>query len=264
MRLSIQADLDYHFREPTDVLLALEVAQTPDQKLVEDLLKVGGAGPLRPIPDEDGISRRTWMRAQGSFHAEYRATVDVDHRPEDLAALRASELIGLPAGVVPYLWPSRYCEADRFEPFVEQRFGALAGGAKIQAMAEWVSREMAYVPGSSDTATTAADVFVSRQGVCRDYAHLLASFARAAGIPARLISAYAWRLDPPDFHALVEVWLDGAWHGVDASGLAPPEGLVRICSGRDATDIAFMTSFGFAEMIGQRVSVKQVDEPAPV
>ena len=94
--------------------------------------------------------------------------------------------------------------------------------------------------------TTAADAFVSRQGVCRDYAHLMASFARAAGMPARLVSAYAWRLEPPDFHAVVEVWLDGAWHLLDATGLAPIEGLARICVGRDATDIAFMTIFGEA------------------
>ena len=261
MRLTIHADLAYFFREPADVLLALEVAQTPDQILVEDLLRVGGAGPLRPIPDEDGVSRRTWMRAEGSFHAQYRATVDVDRMPADLSALHASDLIGLPAGVVPYLWPSRYCEADRFEPFVEHRFGKLEGGSKILAMAEWIGREMAYVAGSSDTATTAADVFVSRQGVCRDYAHLMAAFARAAGIPARLVSAYAWRLDPPDFHALVEVWLDGAWHAVDPTGLAPLEGLVRICAGRDATDIAFMTSFGPAELVSQSVLVERLDEP---
>ena len=67
-------------------------------------------------------------------------------------------------------------------------------------------------PGSSDATTTAVDAFVSRHGVCRDFAHLMASFARAAGIPARLVSAYAWRLEPPDFHAVVEVWLDGGWH----------------------------------------------------
>ena len=76
----------------------------------------------------------------------------------------------------------------------------------------------------------------------------MASFARAAGVPARLASAYAWRLDPPDFHAVVEVWLDGAWHFLDATGLAPTEGLARICVGRDATDIAFMTIFGAAQM----------------
>ena len=88
----------------------------------------------------------------------------------------------------------------------------------------------------------------------------MASFARAAGIPARLVSAYAWRLDPPDFHAVVEVWLDGAWHLVDATRLAPLEGLVRIAVGRDATDIAFMTIFGEAIMQRQSVTVTQVGE----
>jgi len=157
--------------------------------------------------------------------------------------------------VVAYLWPSRYCEADRFETFVERQFGGIEGGAKLLAMREWIGSEMDYVPGSSDTRTTAADAFVARQGVCRDYAHLMATFARAAGVPARLTSVYAWRLDPPDFHAVVEVWLDGAWHFLDATGLAPTEGLARICVGRDATDIAFMTIFGAATMNAQSVTV---------
>jgi transglutaminase-like putative cysteine protease len=83
----------------------------------------------------------------------------------------------------------------------------------------------------------------------------MAAFARAAGIPARLVSAYAWQLDPPDFHAVVDVWLDDGWHLVDASGLAPVEGLVRVAVGRDATDISFMTIFGYAELVSQEVCV---------
>jgi len=171
-----------------------------------------------------------------------------------------SPLPDLPPEVVPYLWPSRYCEADRFEAFVDKTFGALEGGAKLVAMAEWIKREMGYAAGSSDSTTTAVDAFVSRLGVCRDFAHLMASFARAAGIPARLVSAYAWGLKPPDFHAVVEVWLDGGWHLVDASGLAPTEGLVRICVGRDATDIAFMTIFGVGQMRAQSIQVTRLDE----
>ena len=260
MRLNIQVELDYAFAEPTDILLAIEVAPLPDQRLIEDLLTVGGAiGPLRPIAGEEGVGRRTWLRAQGPLQARYTASIEVEHKLPDLAALAASPLPSLPAGVVPYLWPSRYCEADRFEAFVEQRFGTLAGGAKVAAMAAWIRAEMAYVPGASNTATTATDAFVSRQGVCRDYAHLLAAFARAASIPARMVSAYAWRLDPPDFHALVEVWLDGGWQLVDATGLAPLDGLARIAVGRDATDIAFMTSFGPAQLIAQSVSVSRED-----
>jgi transglutaminase-like putative cysteine protease len=241
------------------VLLALEVVQLPDQRLIEDLLTVGGAtGPLNPIAGEHGIGRRTWLGAAGRLHARYTAEVEIARDPPDLDRLAADPLTRLPADVVPYLWPSRYCEADRFEAFVEARFAALAGGAKVAAMAAWINREMTYAPGASDTSTTAADAFVSRRGVCRDYAHLLATFARAAGIPARLVSAYAFGLDPPDFHALVEVWLDGAWHLADATGKAPLEGVVRIAAGRDATDVAFMTSFGPAELVAQSVSVTRL------
>lgn len=259
MRLKIDVDLDYHFPQAADVLLAVEVAPMPDQHLVEDLLEVSGAGPLLPIVGEEGIGQRTWFRAEGAVKARYTATVEVERSPVPLDSLAIVPLKELPGEIVPYIWPSRYCEADRFEGFVEKRFGEIEGGAKILAMAEWIRGELDYVPGSSDVRTTASDAFVARCGVCRDYAHLLASFARAAGVPARLVAAYAWQLDPPDFHALVEVWLDDGWHLVDATGLAPIEGIVRIGIGRDATDIAFMTIFGAAEMNSQSVKVRRVN-----
>jgi len=77
-------------------------------------------------------------------------------------------------------------------------------------------------------------------------------------MPARMVSAYAWTLDPPDFHAVVEVYLDGGWYLVDPTGLAPVEGLVRIGVGRDATDISFMTIFGSATMKRQQVLVERL------
>jgi transglutaminase-like putative cysteine protease len=260
MRLNIQVELDYFFSCATDVLLAIEVAQTADQRLVEDLLRIGGAGPLRPIAGEEGVGRRTWLTGEGPFHASYRATVDVERAAGPIDGLGIEARRDLPSEVIPYLWPSRYCESDRFEGFVERKFGAIAGGAKVAAMADWIHREIDYTIGSSDANTTAADAFVARQGVCRDYAHLLASFARAAGVPARLVSAYALKLEPPDFHAVVEVWLGDAWRLVDATRLAPLDGIVRICVGRDATDIAFMTSFdGVATMNQQKVEVSSTD-----
>ena len=260
MRLNIEVELNYRFAEATDVLLAVEAAQLPDQILIEDLLTIDGVGPLRAIAGEDGIGRRTWMRAEGAFHASYRATVEIDRPLPDIGPLPAVPRRELPAEVIPYLWPSRYCEADRFEAFVARQFGDLEGGAQLGAMADWIHRRLDYCPGSSDSNTTAADTFVSRQGVCRDYAHLFAAFARAAGVPARLVSAYGWKVDPPDFHALVEVWLDGGWHLIDPSRLAPLDGVVRICVGRDATDIAFMTSFGVAELHDQSVTVTREGE----
>jgi transglutaminase-like putative cysteine protease len=259
MRLNIQIELDYDVPDAADILLAVEAAQLPDQILVADLLTVDGAtGPLVPVAGEHGIGRRTWLHAHGPLRATYSATLDVDRTLAPLADLPICPLAQLPPEAIAYLWPSRYCESDKFETFVECHFGALEGGAKLLAMRDWIRGEMAYVPGSSTPETTAADAFVARQGVCRDYAHLMASFARAAGVPARLTSAYALDLQPPDFHAVVEVWLDGAWHFLDATGLAPPEGFARICVGRDATDIAFMTIFGSAVMNSQNVTVTRV------
>src|SRR5262245_54915926 len=107
MRLKIAVELDYVFPQPADVLLTLEVAQQPDQRLVEDLLTIDGVGPRRPIDGEDGIGRRTWMRAHGPFHANYRAVVDVDRQVADLASLPGATPRELPAEVVPYLCPSR-------------------------------------------------------------------------------------------------------------------------------------------------------------
>jgi transglutaminase-like putative cysteine protease len=261
MRLSIDALLDYDLTAPADLLFAVEVAQMADQRLVEDRLTIGGVEPLVPITGEEGVGRRTWTRGTGRFTARYTALVDIERIVPDIATLPADDLRTLPAMVVPYLFPSRYCEADKFRGLICGDFAHLAGGAKVAAMSAWIGDHLAYLPGTSDIATTAVDTFVSRQGVCRDYAHLLIAMVRAADIPARMVAGYAWNLNPPDFHALVEVWLGGAWQLIDPTRLAQPEAIARIGVGRDATDISFLTIFGEARLIEQRVSVSRLDSP---
>jgi transglutaminase-like putative cysteine protease len=259
MRLKIEATLDYILPEPSDVLLAVEAAPTHEQRLIDDRLRVSAGEPLRTVPGDDGIGRRTWVKAAGAFHADYCGTFEVERECEPLGGLPVTPRRELPAHVIPYLWPSRFCQSDRFISFVSRQFGHLEGGSAVMAMAQWIQENIAYEMGASNGSTSAVDTFVARAGVCRDYAHVMAALTRAAGIPARLVSAYAWQLDPPDFHAVVDVWLDGRWRLVDASGLAPVEGLVRIAVGRDATDIAFMTIFGTAEFVAQKVSVTRLD-----
>jgi transglutaminase-like putative cysteine protease len=259
MRLSIDARLDYWLAAPADLLFALEVAQTPDQKLVDDLLRIGGVAPLRPIAADNGLGRRTWTHGEGRVSAHYTATVDVARDGGTLHGLAADDVKLLPADVVPFLFPSRYCESDRFDAVVRREFGQFEGGDRVETMAAWIRGHLDYAAGSSDATTTATDTYVAHRGVCRDFAHLLIAFVRAADIPARMVAAYAWRLDPPDFHAVVEVWLDGAWRLIDPTGLAPVEGLARIGVGRDATDISFLTIFGEAECLGQTVTVERLD-----
>lgn len=255
MILSIDVVLDYALPRPRDVLLQIEAAAMADQRILDSHFTVTSPDPLRAVDGEEAIGQRTWARGEGRLRAEYRARIDIDRVDLDLSRLDAAAPAELPALVIPYVLPSRYCESDRFEAFVERDFADRRGGAKVLAMRDWIARHIDYEAGISTGETTAADTFVRRAGVCRDYAHLLATFARAAMIPARLVSAYAPGVTPPDFHALVEVWLAGSWHIIDATGMARPSEVARIAVGRDATDIAFMTIFGTAELIEQSVQV---------
>jgi transglutaminase-like putative cysteine protease len=258
MRLSIEVDLEYHFRDGADVLLQIEAAALPDQRLEQEALSVFSDSPIRAVVGEDGIGQRCWGRGHGAWHAEYRAIVAIDRPTIDFATLAPTPARLLDGQLTPYLLPSRYCQSDRFEGFVHREFGRLQGGTLARALTEWVADSLTYASNSSSGETTALDTFASRSGVCRDYAHLLVALARAGGIPARCVSAYAPGVDPPDFHAVAELWLAGGWHLVDATRMAGCGDIARVCVGRDATDIAFMTVFGETEMRRQSVRVTRI------
>ncbi|CAM3137188.1 Transglutaminase-like domain-containing protein [Sphingomonas antarctica] len=257
MQIAIDVTLDYRLPSAHDVLLQIEAAAMADQRIVESNFLVTSPERLRAVPGEESIGQRTWAYADRQLQVSYHALVDVDRPVVDLASLSVADPRDLPALVVPYLLPSRYCQADKLESFVHRRFADTSGGAKVVEMRDWIARNVEYASGTSSSETTAADTFTTRTGVCRDFAHLLASFARAAMIPARLVSAYAPGVEPPDFHAVVEVWLEDGWHLLDATGMAKCNEIVRIGVGRDATDIAFMTIFGSADMVSQIVNVRR-------
>ena len=103
---------------------------------------------------------------------------------------------------------------------------------------------LAYVPGSSLPTDGAARTLLARRGVCRDFAHLVVAMLRALDVPARVVAVYAPGLDPMDFHAVAEAHVEGDWHVVDATTLAPRGTLLRIATGRDASDTAFLSSYG--------------------
>ncbi|HEY0325270.1 MAG TPA: transglutaminase family protein, partial [Allosphingosinicella sp.] len=175
----------------------------------------------------------------------------------DVATLPAVPPHELPGETVPYLLDSLYCPATRFQTYVESEFCGLEGGALIAAFRDFIHDRFRYVAGASGLETTALDTFVRREGVCRDYAHLLITLARAAAIPARMASVYAIGVDPPDFHAVAEVFLGGEWHLVDATGMASEGQMAKIGIGRDAADVAFLSAFGRCEMVEQKVEVRE-------
>jgi transglutaminase-like putative cysteine protease len=254
VKLQIDVQLDYWFEQPCDVLLQIEVAAVPGQMIAESAISTDAA--LTRVAAQDGVGTRAWLEAEGQLLVDFTARVTIERQAHDYSALPSTALHQLPGEAVQYLMASRYCPSDQFATLVPDEFGALEGGAKIGAMRDWIAGHLSYVPGASDASTTAIDTFVARQGVCRDYAHLMIALARSADIPARIASVYAPGASPPDFHAVAEIFLGGEWHIVDATGMASARDAAVIGIGRDAGDVAFLTAFGPLMMNSQSVSVR--------
>ncbi|OGN48019.1 MAG: transglutaminase [Caulobacterales bacterium RIFCSPHIGHO2_01_FULL_67_30] len=255
MKLRVRAELVYRFDPPTDAIYKIQVAHWPGQDILEETLTFDPPVEFHEDEDVDFGARTLRCHVEGEVTLTYEAVVENGVLKGLPPSVSQHDWGELPAEVLPYLQPSRYCPSDQFGRFVTREFGDTSGGARVLAILNWITENLDYEHGVSDTETTAARTFIDRAGVCRDFTHLGMTLCRASGIPARAVSAFAHQLNPPDFHAIFEVWLDNGWWLVDATRLAPVEGLVRIACGRDAADIAFLTTQERCQMVRQSVTV---------
>jgi transglutaminase-like putative cysteine protease len=190
--------------------------------------------------------------ASGSSTVSYDADVVVAH-PADVIVPSAAEhaIQTLPDEVLSFTMPSRFCLPDELGHEAWQRFGEVTPGwERVQAIVDYVHNHLEFTPGGSNPWTTAADAYRAGQGVCRDFAHLAITFCRALNIPARYVFGYIPDVDVPppsepmDFAAWFEAYLDGRWYTFDARNNTPRTGRVIVGRGRDAVDVALITSFG--------------------
>jgi transglutaminase-like putative cysteine protease len=171
----------------------------------------------------------------------------------------------LPPEVLPYIYPSRYCQSDRLHRFATREFGHLAQGYwRVQAIVDWVRHRTKFLSGSSNSSTSAVDTLIEQVGVCRDFAHLMIALCRAVNIPARFVTGIDYGADPAlgptDFHAYVEVYLGDRWYLFEPSGVSPPMGLLRLGTGRDAADVSFATVFGTIQSYQPLIAIKAVTD----
>ncbi|HEV7318787.1 MAG TPA: transglutaminase family protein [Ensifer sp.] len=259
MKIQVSADLTYRFPEPTQIIGLVEAAYSADQIVVSEKLTLS---PKVEVMSDAGLGgeRRFRTCLLGDVTITYRAEVDNGDRALVPRNARQHLWGELPQEVLPYLLPSRFCPSDQFQRFALREFGDAGDGAgRVMAIMEWIGRHVDYVPGVSTAETDAAHTFTVRAGVCRDFTHLGITLCRALSIPSRAVSAYAVDLQPPDFHAVIEVFIGNRWWLVDPTRLAPVAGLVRIADGRDAADIAFLSSDKPCNLVSQAISAEWID-----
>lgn len=251
MQRDVSAHLTLDVTTPATLALAVAVAagHDADERLTVTL--DGRPVPVRELADEHGTRLHVLDAGPGALVVDYVARV---------AGSAAEPAPPTEAELLRHLRPSRYCESDTLGPTARAEFAGLADADLLAAVSSWVGTHLAYVPGSSLPTDGAVRTLLARRGVCRDYAHLVVALLRALDVPARLAAVYAPGLDPMDFHAVAEAWVGGAWRVVDATTLAPRSSLLRIATGRDASDTAFLSVHHGAATLREMTVSAVVDE----
>ncbi|WP_372528722.1 transglutaminase-like domain-containing protein [Piscinibacter sp.] len=265
IRLRLSLELDYDIGEPgCDFIFNIHAAHTARQRVVEEALTLSQNVPTKVETDPATLNRYLRVRAlAGPLRLAYSATIDLSHHFAQPSQIAEVPVARLPAQVLSYIYPSRYCQSDRLHRLAMREFGQQwQGYSRVQGIRDWVLQRTTFSQNTSDSNTSAIDTLLETVGVCRDFAHLMIALCRAINIPARFTTGIDYGADPAlgptDFHAYVEVYLGDRWYMFDPSGTAIPMGFVRFGTGRDAADVAFATIFGSVTSCAPRISIEAI------
>ena len=261
MRVAIEAELDYKTEGARTILLQIEAAENvPDQTVIESKLAVVDSVSHVRVPADEGVGTRSWIRVEDRFTCRYTAVVEIlPARRRTSAGCGRCRCTSSPARRSSSCCRRASVRRTSSAPSSRTSSAAPRAAPGSRRCATGSNRTSQYVPGSSDAETTVVDTFIKRQGICRDYAHLLVTLARASNIPARAVCVYA-----PDVDA---ARLSRRRRGLARRRLVPGrphrhgvarDSMVRVGVGRDAADIAFLAIYGPFELVNQQVAVTRL------
>jgi transglutaminase-like putative cysteine protease len=255
MLIRLGYDIQFDVPAPLAFVAQLRVHSSRAADLREpDVLRVesnGAAVPTHEYSDTYGNLCTRFLAPAGALRLSNSTLIEDSGEP-DPVAWDAREIPPgeLPDEVLCFLLNSRYCEVDKLSPVAMELFGGIAPGwNRVQAICNWVNSKVTFGYQYARPTMSALDVFNERVGVCRDFQHLAVTFCRCMNIPARYVAGYLGDIRVPlrlpmDFSAWFEVYLDDRWWAFDARNNTPRIGRVLMATGRDAADVAFLTSFG--------------------
>lgn len=253
MKLRVGYELNYDFPQPTPAILMLNVhysrasdLQSPDHVIVSPSVPITG------YRDGFGNWCSRLLAPRGPVRISCNSIVNDSGAP-DPEAVGATQLLvqDLPEDALVFLLASRYCDSDQLLDLAWSLFGGQETGWKrVSQICDFVHNHIVFGYEHASVNRTASSAYADRKGVCRDYAHLAIAFCRALNIPARYCTGYLSDVGTPtphppgDFAAWFEAYLGGQWHTFDPRNNVPRIGRVLIARGRDAADVAIITTFG--------------------
>ncbi|MGB7298890.1 MAG: transglutaminase family protein [Burkholderiaceae bacterium] len=263
----VGCSLAYEVTGTASLLLNLKLH--PDERfdVLFEAISLGNGLTAEDFVDSHGNHVSRVELAPGTNYFRHDAIVSVASQPDnfDFGARVAQPPAELPASLLRYTLPSRYCDSDKLSNFAWEKFGHIEHGLpRVQAISLWIHQNIEYRYFSGRPDLSAWDVLQRGYGVCRDFAHLAIALNRTFNLPARYVTGHLPDIGFPDpenhmdFHAYAEVYVGGKWFTTDARFHVPRVGRIRVGVGQDAVDGAFSTIFGGATMTYFQVWAYQV------
>jgi transglutaminase-like putative cysteine protease len=262
MRLLVSSRLVYDVISSSTLILSIQPVKSSNQFVVEEEILLNRDFRMTELFSVTGEKRFKIIEIPdtGKLIVDYRAVVETEVIAIAPDYLDDVPISAMPVSALSYLNPSRYCQSDKLYKFAFHKFGHIDHAFyKVMAIRDWIYANVEYSGGYTNAQTSSYDTITEQVGVCRDFAHLGIALCRALTIPARYYTAYAYQLQPADFHACFEAYIGGYWIIVDATKLVPLNGLVKIATGVDATDTAFASIFGNLQFVSLNVAVNLID-----
>ncbi len=250
--LDLGCTFRYSSLAPTAAVFQIKPTDNPQVQLSAESWTVSSDVPSHDFRDSFGNTCTRLVLPEGITTFTYAAQAQVPDATEDVD-LDAPEVApaDLPDELLQYTISSRFCQPDVLGAHAWRQFGHRPKGyRRVQELCTFVHEYLSYTVGSTNSLSTSVDAWSTGQGVCRDFAHLLITFCRALNIPARYVFGYLPDMDAPinpspmDFHAWTQVWLGDRWWDFDARHDSTRKGRVVIGRGRDAADVAVVTTYG--------------------
>jgi len=266
MRVSVGCEFVYNAEVPTHAVIQVEPRLDGRVRALDERwANQPQIGMSRYIDGFGNVCRRATI-SPGTASLRYDALLEMP-RTLDPEHLDAAELPPheLPDEALVFTLPTFYCPTQELANDAWSLFGSCPPGwRRVQSICDWVHAEVKFGYLDTSPLATAVDVFNSRAGVCRDFAHLTVTFCRALNIPARYVFGYLPDIDVPvapepmDFFAWVEVFLDGSWWTFDPRNNQRRIGRALIARGRDALDVAMISTYGGPELASMTVWADEV------
>ena len=245
MWLETSCSLTLNAPVPTPFLLMLRPRSGAQQWVAREQYVLTPSVPAAEFTDQFGNLCQRLVAPPGLFSISTSAVIEAADAVDEAPGVAFVEVQFLPDGMLPFLYPSRYCESDRFGEMASSLVEGVAPGYdQCVAIVDYIRQTLRYVPGSGQAIVSAAEVNEQSEAVCRDMAHLGIALCRALSIPARMVVGYLEGLQPMDLHAWFEAYVGGRWYAFDPAQTSLQGGRVTIAFGRDAADVAIYTQFG--------------------